>query len=415
VHERIRTILGAQSNEYSSLLATKIFVPRRRLKAMPKKRDILFISSWFPNALAPTLGNFVERHAEAISTMHRVFVVHVVPDSSRLWPRFVYRQQGDLHIGILYHPAIRPHRWFRRFFFDFAYRRMRTAVGFTPELVHVNVLHPMGDIAVRMAERMNLPLVATEHWTGYHPNTHNHLSRQQWTKLTQVAAKCAVICPVSEHLAKAMKARGLDGDFRVIGNVVDTELFTHPAERKTKKQLLHVSNLLDVHKNVSGILRAFKAALAHDEELHLTIIGDGDLAPHRQLASELKLPPHALTFQGTTSIEGIAKAMQTAGALVLFSNYENLPCVIGEALATGLPVISTTVGGIPEHLNAQRGWLIEPQDEAGLTQAMLAVGVSGERFNTEALSAYSVEHFSREAIAKAYTDVYLSALNTHRR
>lgn len=382
---------------------------------MPKKRDILFISSWFPNALAPTLGNFVERHAEAISTAHRVFVVHLVPDVSRLRPAFVYRQHGDLHIGVLYHPAIRPHRWFRHSFFDFAYRRMKTLVDFTPELVHVNVLHPMGDVAVRMAERLKLPLVATEHWTGYHLNTHNHLNRHAWMKLNIMAAKCTAICPVSEHLANAMKARGFDADFRIIGNVVDTDLFTHPAERKSKKNLLHVSNLLDVHKNVSGILRAFKAALEHDAELHLTIIGDGNLAPHRQLAHELKLPPHTLTFQGTTSIEGIAKAMQTASALVLFSNYENLPCVIGEAFATGLPVISTGVGGIPEHLNAQRGWLIQPNDEAGLTKAMLSVASPGKRFNAEALRAYSVEHFSREAIANAYNEVYLAALNTPRR
>ena len=380
---------------------------------MPKKRDILFISSWFPNATIPTLGNFVERHAEAIATLHRVIVVHTVPDPSRLRPHFEYRRTGDLHIGVLYHPAIRPHRWFRSYFFNLAYRRMSERVACTPELVHVNVLHPMGNLAVQWAKKLKLPVVATEHWTGYHPNTHNHLSTKQWLKLQKVAGECAFLCPVSAHLASAMKTRGLDGEFRVIANVVDTDLFTHPAERKSQKRLLHVSNLLDVHKNVSGILRAFKAALERDNALHLTIIGDGDLAPHKATAAALGLSNDRVQFQGATSIEGIASAMQAANALVLFSNYENLPCVIGEAFATGLPVISTTVGGIPEHLNDSRGVLLEAGDEPALTQAMLDVTANAERFNADALRAYAVEHFSRQAIAQAYDAVYLAALNAH--
>ncbi len=381
---------------------------------MPKKRDILFISSWFPNALSPTLGNFVERHAEAIAAMNRVIVVHTVPDPSRWWPHFEYRAQGDLHIGVLYHPAVRPHRWFRSFFFDFAYRRMSKHVTFTPELVHVNVLHPMGSIAVQWARKLNVPVVATEHWTGYHPNTHNHLSTKQWFNLQKVAAECALLCPVSAHLASAMKTRGLDGEFRVIANVVDTELFTHPAERKSEKHLLHVSNLLDVHKNVSGILRAFKAARLRDNELFLTVIGEGELAPHRRLAHELGLTEHHVRFEGITPIEGIAQAMQNANALVLFSNYENLPCVIGEAFATGVPVIATRVGGIPEHLDDSRGLLIEPRDEAALAEAMITVTANPERYQAQALRDYAVEHFSRDAIAQAYNAVYLSALNAPR-
>lgn len=377
---------------------------------MLKKRDILFVSSWFPNALAPTLGNFVERHAEAISTLHRVFVVHPVPDPSRLKPKLEYRRHGDLHIGILYHPALRPHRWYRSFFFNFAYRRMRDKVAFSPELVHLNVLHPMGRAAVDTADQLNVPLVATEHWTGYHPNTHNYLNERQWQGLRAVASRCQLMCPVSAHLQAAMEKRGLVGDYTIIGNVVDTDLFCLPENERPKKRLLHVSNLLDVHKNVSGILRAFHSALAADSELHLTVIGDGDLRPHQEMAKALGLIPEKLTFQGTTSIEGIAAAMREASALVLFSNYENLPCVIGEAFASGLPVISTDVGGISEHLNAERGVLIAKGDEAALTRAMLASGNDLTPYTASDLRRYAVRHFSRAAIATAYDEVYRLAL-----
>ena len=109
----------------------------------------------------------------------------------------------------------------------------------------------------------------------------------------------------------------------------------------------------------------------------------------------------------------MAKCMQSSDALVLFSRNENFPCVISEAWASGIPVISTDVGGISEHLveESGRGILIESEDELGLRKAILSLG-DGAKFNPNEIRKYAIEHFSVEAISEAFDQVYQEALKS---
>lgn len=368
---------------------------------------ILFISSWYPNKTAPTLGNFVARHAQAIASKHQVFVVHPVPVKGVSHLSYDIQTEGNVTTCILYHPAIRPHRWFRAFFYKKAFQKL----NFKPDLIHLNVLHPAGSVAVKFSQELGIPLVATEHWTGFHDQTHNTVGNRTWASIRAVARHINTLCPVTAHLAEAMQKKGLAGDYEVIANVVDTDCF-YPAEVTADRPFtfLHVSSLYDVHKNVSGLLRAFKRLHERFPEVVLRIIGDGELAPHRNYAQVLGLPPGCLVWEGASPIEHIASAMRSSDAFVLFSNYENLPCVIGESFASGIPVISTRVGGISEHLNSERGVLIDRGDEDALVAAMTEVYQERSRFDTEALRTYAVRHFSNDAIAEAYHLVYQKAL-----
>lgn len=369
--------------------------------------DILFITSWYPNKTYPTLGNFVERHARAVATRHRVYVIHPVPVKGALRLEYDLQTEGNLTTCVLYHPAVRPHRLFRMFFYKKAFNRL----GISPDLIHLNVLHPAGAIAVKFAKAHGISIVATEHWTGFHDHTHNSLSVSTWSGIRAVAREIHTLCPVTEHLADAMRRRGLEGRYQVIANVVDTTCF-YPAESQNDQPFtfLHVSSLYDVHKNISGLLRAFKRVHETNSEVKLRIIGDGNIAPHSAYAASLGLPPGCITFEGASPIEFIAEAMRASHAFVLFSNYENFPCVIAESFASGLPVISTDVGGICEHLTPDHGVLIAPRDENALVKAMRQLIETTKSFDRDRLRAYAEEHFSEQAIARAYDQVYRQVL-----
>jgi glycosyltransferase involved in cell wall biosynthesis len=103
----------------------------------------------------------------------------------------------------------------------------------------------------------------------------------------------------------------------------------------------------------------------------------------------------------------IADKMRQSDAFVLFSRYENLPCVLLEAMACGLHIISTQVGGIREHVHASFGTLIDSEDEAALTEAMLQFIHHSDQplVNTDA-QHYAASHFSMDAIAQQYDQVY---------
>jgi glycosyltransferase involved in cell wall biosynthesis len=100
--------------------------------------------------------------------------------------------------------------------------------------------------------------------------------------------------------------------------------------------------------------------------------------------------------------------MREADGLLLFSHYENFPCVIGEAWASGIPVISSDVGGIREHLGPAQGILVPPGDEAALAEA-IAYTVS-TRWNRDLLRTTAEELFSVPVVARTYLDAYRSVL-----
>ncbi len=374
---------------------------------------ILFIASWFPNRKQLTLGNFVKRHALAVSQKNRVSVVHIVPDPEVQQDQWVISENGNYREFVLYHKTSKPEWLFRSVHFKRAMKTLQADHDLTPDVIHLNVIYPAGQHALSLQKRYNVPVVVTEHWTGYHESTHNKIRPWQRKMMQKISRKAAMICPVSAHLGEAMKRHGIEAPMTVIPNVVNTDLFDlRQVPLKNKRpHFLHVSSLFDEHKNVSGLLRGFGRLLANHPDAFLEVLGDGDPEPHRAYSDQLGIPEKNISFAGEQSLETIATKMQECSALVLFSNYENLPCVIGEAWACGTPVISTDVGGIAEHLDEQRGYLIPKGDEAELTLAMSYLIRQPGRFDPAALRAYAVKQFSVMAIAEAYDRVYQSAIN----
>ena len=208
-----------------------------------------------------------------------------------------------------------------------------------------------------------------------------------------------------------MRAFGIEGKYAVVPNVVNTELF-HPAEtapRGNTFHVLHISSLRDDQKNISGLLRGVQAAFDRCDTLRVSIIGDGDPEPHRADARELGLDER-VEIAGEITLDEVAERMRASDALLLFSRYENFPCVISEAWASGIPVLSTDVGGIREHLTPERGALIASEDEAALADTLCNWAIEGTPSDSADLRQHAESVFSTAAVASAYADVYVEAI-----
>ena len=402
--------LRAQSNKYSPLIAMGKKV---LLKVTTKNTPyhILFLSSWFPNKAFPTLGNFVKRHAQSVSTIHQVSVLYIYPIDGLADCEWEVEQVENYTQYILYYPKKRLNILHSSRAFKVALQKFEAENERKVDMIHLNVLYPASRQALFLARKWRIPFIATEHWTGFHADTHSTIRPWQKALMRAATKAAAFVCPVSEHLAKAMQDHGLKGTFKVVPNVVDTELFT-PLDSKDMKQFtfLHVSSLLDQHKNVSGLLRAFRTLAQKHPNVRLKVVGDGDIRPHQKLAIELGIRKEQIEFRGEQPLVIIAELMREANGFVLFSNYENLPCVIGEAFASGTPVISTDVGGISEHMPNFGGKLISKGNESELTQAMEEMLQT--TYSENELRSYAETNFSVKAIAKAYNELYTEALKT---
>ena len=98
--------------------------------------------------------------------------------------------------------------------------------------------------------------------------------------------------------------------------------------------------------------------------------------------------------------------MRECDALVLFSQVENAPCVISEALCCGLPVIATRTGGIPEMLNGSNGVLVEPGDETAMKTALLDLKKTYNRYNRAVISSHASSIYSYETVGKELAVLY---------
>jgi len=125
-----------------------------------------------------------------------------------------------------------------------------------------------------------------------------------------------------------------------------------------------------------------------------------------QYSSSLNIPAQNIQFTGWLGYTEVAAIMKKGNAFVLFSRYENQPCVIIEALCSGLPVISTEVGGINEIIDENNGVLLEMQDEVALLQAMIDVYNNYKTYNRASIAKNAALKFSYAAVGEAISTIY---------
>jgi glycosyltransferase involved in cell wall biosynthesis len=284
-----------------------------------------------------------------------------------------------------------------------------------PDLLHVNVLTRCGFIALLNKWFTGVPYVITEHWTRY---LYGMGSYNGWLrkKLSVLVVKYAsAVMPVTVNLQKAMEKHGLlNRRYVVIPNVVDTKLFV-PTEAQSdlkQKMILHVSCFDDGQKNISGILRVLKLLSIRRNDWRCIMVGEGiHFEKLVKYADELGLKDTFVFFAGLKENQELVGLMQKATVQVMFSRYENLPVVIPESFACGVPFLSTDVGGISEHIHEFSGRLFASEDEEALLKWLDYMLDHSEDFSKVVIRKYAVDHFSMEVIGKQIGDVYEKVLS----
>lgn len=172
----------------------------------------------------------------------------------------------------------------------------------------------------------------------------------------------------SRSLAILLGKAGADSTkLHPVHNGTDTALFHPGSKAGTDKTVLFVGNLLPV-KNPRLLLCAFARL---ESSTRLVIAGKGPMRPElEQLSASLGIAPR-VQFLGPQLAPRIAEQMRQADVLCMSSLNEGLPNVVIEAMASGLPVAATNVGGIHEVIDAPwKGTLVPSEDESALARAL---------------------------------------------
>ena len=371
--------------------------------------NILHLLSWFPTPDDPTLGNFCVRMIDALPEECHSVILSVCDgkDMTKSFEVKEIQSAHHIHVQIYIRPpkvnAIRKLKMLRMYQYGLKYIKKHF---FEPDLVHLHVAYPLGQVALLWKKLFGYKYVMTEHWTIYQPQNKDVLVGRLKKKIVKIANNAEVIMPVSLDLQRCMEGHGVRNRFQVIYNLVNTDIF-RLGEAKTgnKKHILHISTLRDEAKNFSGILRVVEKLKQQRDDFELHVIHDYEAPEFKAFVKDHNLTD-CVIFHGKKTSAEVAEAYQKADFFVLFSNFENLPCVIVEAFASGVPVLSTSVGGIAEIVSDERGILIPQGDEEALLQGMNQMLDHCRDYDREAIRDYAIKTFAAQNIGRQIFEVY---------
>ena len=379
------------------------------MNAIPSRTKVLFLTSAYPTPEAMTSGIFVREHARAAARECDVAVVHLDrSDGIRVlrrqaavageeFPTWRVRYpRRPLPLSYLGHVAAAVA----------GYRAARRA-GFDPDVIHAHFFLA-GVPAVLLGAVYRKPVVITEHWSVFLPSDPMRLGPLSRRLAKFAFERAAFVLPVSEALRDGIRAAGIEARFRIVPNAVDPLVFHPPAAPHAGRRLLTVGGLYAA-KAHDVLLRAAALLAECEPEVRLDIVGDGELrAECERLAATLGISDR-VAFHGERPKSEVARLMREADVFVLASRYENNPCAVLEALMSGLPVVATRVGGVPEIVNADNGLLVEPGDAPALARASGAA-LARDDFDRPAIARAAAARYGLEPVGDALAAVYADAL-----
>lgn len=373
-------------------------------------------------------GLFIQRHAEAVSNFVTTSVLYLQSkpaNENSKSTEYEFTTTNNVHTLKIYYPNPSHTYWgfgllkktFNFFFYShIGYHKLVAKVG-KPDLVHVNILTRMGVLALLLKLRYNIPYIITEHWSRYLPLTGSYNGWLRKTITSLVVRQASAITTVTHNLADAMKKhRLLHKNYHVVHNTVDINQFAPtPWPNPSPITILHVSCFEDRSKNISGLLRVIKALSELRSNFRVLMVGIGqDFETLKSYATDLNIGKEFIEFTGLLENRELTDAFNRSHFLLMFSNYENMPVVINEALSCGLPIVSSKVGGIAEIVSEKFGLLVEPRDEKALLEAILKMLDTYTLYNRAEMRKFAIEYFSPASVGKHFHSIYLDAVKTNR-
>lgn len=212
---------------------------------------------------------------------------------------------------------------------------------------------------------------------------------------------------------KTLTNYGIDKDIRVIPNFVDTEKYQRVGCQQVRarfaqpqeKILVHISNFRAV-KRVADVIRIFDE-VQKKLPAKLILVGDGpDRSACEHLVRELGIQ-EGVRFLGKQ--QELVQILSSADLMLMPSQSESFGLAALEAMACGVPIISSSVGGLPElQVHGQTGYIAEIGDIPRMARYAIELLGNDARMAMfrEACRARAVDHFDLKKIVAMYEEYY---------
>ena len=201
---------------------------------------------------------------------------------------------------------------------------------------------------------------------------------------------------------------GFDAESSIIPNVIKTDKFEFVRRETFRPVILVCRNFTQVY-NVACAIRAFSIIADKYENAKLILAGDG---PERRNLENLvaSLELKNVDFLGNIPNENMNAVYRSADIFLNTSRVDNMPNCILEAMACGLPVISTDVGGIPYLVTNGKTGLLAPSDDAAALAELIQKVINDQEFAKRLVTAAhdSLQDFTAGSVRRQWLEYYRS-------
>jgi len=385
--------------------------------------NVLFITSWYPREDNSVSGVFVREHAKAVSLIDRIAVLYgyqsdkvkrlyevdIENESNLKIFRIRYKKLPKILSNILY-----LYSMFR------AFQKIRKQ--FKPDIIHAHV-YMSGFLGIIFGKLYNIPVIITDHAEILEKPDSKKQKLKNIAKMLIARfalSNAQLLLPASKSLRRHIESLGIQNDFKILPNIVDTEIF-YPVskEHRNIKKILFVGRLHPV-KGIEYLLDALGELRKKRDDFELDIVGYGAYEDeYKKKALDLGLSKK-VKFHGKKTKTEVAKFMQECDflvfpSLVIPNIEEGWGIVLVEALACGRPVVTTTSEceageiGIKEY-----GILVPPRDTNSLLKAIDYMLDNYYKYPSEEVVRYVRRYLSPEAIGKMLHRIYVEVAEKYR-
>lgn len=291
-----------------------------------------------------------------------------------------------------------------------------------PDIIHTHFFWGVGLEAAVASKFLHIPLIGTNHtpiteFLKYGPLQNKFIEKCAKRFVSWYYNHCDFVSAPNHSILEEMQANGFKKPCGVLSNPIDVRNFFPVSSEEEKEKIKKEFNLsefivlytgrLATEKHIDVLIRAVALAKNKIPAIQLALTGHGDSEESlRKLAAELRLENN-VKFFGTLPTDKHAAIYRAADVFAIASTAEMQSLSMMKAMATGLPVIGVNAWALPEYINENNGFILEPGDYQGIAEKIVFLYENPEKRKALGNGGWALaQKFSPSIVTREWQNIY---------